>query len=303
MRELLRVGGGAVDLAAIDPRSTPGLPASAAEGDGSRKAWAREQVGLLGTALGRQQEMLYATAQATAGPGAPTGAPTAADAAPGRGRPDRVLLVLQAMDCGGKDGTIRRVAGAMNPLGLHIRSFGPPTDEERRHDFLWRIRRALPPPGYVGVFNRSHYEDVLIARVESLVPEATWRARYDEINAFERELTDSGVRLVKVMLHISHAEQGERLLARLTDPTKHWKYHPSDLDSRARWGDYQAAYAEALGRCGTDAAPWYVVPADRKWYRDWAVAHLLRETFDDLDLGYPPADFDVAAERSRLCGA
>ncbi|MEU8049596.1 MULTISPECIES: PPK2 family polyphosphate kinase [Micromonospora] len=303
MRELLRVGGGAVDLAAIDPRSTPGLPAVAAEGDGSRKAWAREQVRLLGAALGRQQEMLYATAQAAAGPGTPTGAPTAADAAPGRGRPDRVLLVLQAMDCGGKDGTIRRVAGAMNPLGLHIRSFGPPTERERRHDFLWRIRRALPPPGYVGVFNRSHYEDVLIARVESLVPEATWRARYDEINAFERELTGSGVRLVKVMLHISHAEQGERLLARLTDPTKHWKYHPSDLDSRARWGDYQAAYAEALSRCGTDAAPWHVVPADRKWYRDWAVAHLLRETFDDLDLGYPPADFDVAAERSRLCGA
>ncbi|WP_433687318.1 PPK2 family polyphosphate kinase [Micromonospora carbonacea] len=302
MRELLRVGGGAVDLAAIDPRSTPGLPAVAAEGDGGRKAWAREQVRLLGAALGRQQEMLYAGAQAAAGRGAPTGATAAADAAPGRGRPDRVLLVLQAMDCGGKDGTIRRVAGAMNPLGLHIRSFGPPTAQERRRGFLWRIRQALPPPGYVGVFNRSHYEDVLIARVESLVSEATWRARYDQINAFERELTGSGVRLVKVMLHISYAEQGERLLARLTDPTKHWKYHPSDLDSRARWGDYQAAYAEALSRCGTDAAPWHVVPADRKWYRDWAVAHLLRETFDDLDLGYPPADFDVAAERRRLRG-
>ncbi|WP_036373194.1 PPK2 family polyphosphate kinase [Micromonospora sp. ATCC 39149] len=322
MRELLRVGGDAVDLAAIDPRSTPGLPASAADCGGAgdrqrragghadrrdrpakgRKAWAREQARLLGAALGRQQEMLYAAAKGAAGPGVPSGTPTAADAGPGWGRPDRVLLVLQAMDCGGKDGTIRRVAGAMNPLGLHIRSFGPPTARERRHGFLWRIRRALPPPGYVGVFNRSHYEDVLIARVESLVPEAVWRARYDEINAFERELTDAGVRLVKVMLHISYAEQGERLLARLTDPTKHWKYQPSDLDSRARWNDYQAAYAEALSRCGTDAAPWYVVPADRKWYRDWAVAHLLRETFDDLDLGYPPADFDVAAERRRLRG-
>ncbi|MCX4469772.1 Polyphosphate kinase 2 (PPK2) [Micromonospora sp. MW-13] len=301
MRGLLRVGDGFADLGTVDPRSTPGLPGAAGHG-GDRKAWARRQVGLLGVGLGRQQEMLYAAATGAAGPDAPTSAPTTADTGLERGRPGRVLLVLQAMDCGGKDGTIKRVAGAMNPLGLHIRSFGPPTAQERRHGFLWRIRRALPPPGYVGIFNRSHYEDVLIARVESLVPEATWRARYDEINAFERELTDAGVGLVKVLLHISYAEQGQRLLERLTDPAKHWKYRPSDLDSRARWDDYQAAYAEALARCDTDAAPWYVVPADRKWYRDWAVAHLLRETFDDLDLGYPAADFDVAAERRRLCG-
>jgi PPK2 family polyphosphate:nucleotide phosphotransferase len=214
-----------------------------------------------------------------------------------------VLLVLQAMDCGGKDGTIKRVAGAMNPLGLRIRSFGPPTPEELRHDFLWRIRRALPPPGYVGIFNRSHYEDVLVARVDSLVPEPVWQARYDEINAFEREQAGAGVTLVKVMLHISYAEQGRRLLERLSDPRKHWKYNPSDIDARARWNDYQAAYAEALGRCGTDAAPWFVVPADRKWYRDWAVAHLLRETFDTLDLGYPPAGFDVWRERERLLGS
>ncbi|WP_410814513.1 PPK2 family polyphosphate kinase [Micromonospora sp. 067-2] len=281
VRELLRVTA-PVDLGAIDPRSTPGLPATEEIGD-HRKAWAREQVEVIGGELGQQQEMLFAMAKA------------------GQDRPARrVLLVLQAMDCGGKDGTIKRVAGAMNPLGLHIRSFGPPTPQELRHDFLWRIRRELPPPGYVGMFNRSHYEDVLIARVGSLVPEATWRARYDEINAFERELTDDGVTLVKVMLHISYAEQGARLLERLTDPRKHWKYNPSDVDSRARWADYQAAYAEALSRCGTDAAPWFVVPADRKWYRDWAVAHVLRETFDTLDLGYPPADFDVAHERKRL---
>jgi PPK2 family polyphosphate:nucleotide phosphotransferase len=213
-----------------------------------------------------------------------------------------VLLVLQAMDCGGKDGTIKRVAGAMNPLGLHIRSFGPPSPEELRHDFLWRMRRALPPPGYVGIFNRSHYEDVLVARVESLVPEQTWRARYDEINAFERELVDGRVTLVKVMLHISRAEQGARLRERLTDPHKYWKYNPGDIDARARWDDYQAAYAEALSRCDTDAAPWFVVPADRKWYRDWAVAHLLWETFDGLELGYPAAGFDVARERARLRG-
>ncbi|MFF5178689.1 PPK2 family polyphosphate kinase [Micromonospora sp. NPDC000316] len=281
VRELLRVAA-PVDLAAINPRSTPGLPATEVTGE-RRKAWARDQVELIGGELGRQQEMLFATAAAAAN-------------RPAR----RVLLVLQAMDCGGKDGTIKRVAGAMNPLGLHIRSFGPPTPQELRHDFLWRIRRALPPPGYVGMFNRSHYEDVLIARVGSLVPEATWRARYDEINSFERELVDGGVTLVKVMLHISYAEQGKRLLERLTDPRKHWKYNPSDVDSRARWDDYQAAYAEALSRCATDAAPWFVVPADRKWYRDWAVAHLLRETFDTLPLGYPAADFDVAHERERL---
>ncbi|WP_319459947.1 PPK2 family polyphosphate kinase [Micromonospora sp. RTP1Z1] len=301
MRKLLRVtpAGGAVDLGAIDPRSTPGLPAAAGSGK-RRKAWAREQVGLLGADLGRQQEMVYASAQNAAGPEAPTSAPTAADAQLDGVRPRRVLLVLQAMDCGGKDGTIKRVAGAMNPLGLHIRSFGPPTGEELRHDFLWRIRRALPPPGYVGIFNRSHYEDVLIARVESLVDEPTWRARYDEINAFERELAEGAVTLVKVMLHISSAAQGERLMERLMDPRKYWKYNPSDLDSRARWDDYQAAYAEALTRCDADAAPWFVVPADRKWYRDWAVAHLLRETFAGLDLGYPAAGFDVERERQRL---
>ncbi|MEH0842627.1 PPK2 family polyphosphate kinase [Micromonospora sp. CPCC 205711] len=301
MRDLLRVpaDGTAVDLGAIDPRSTPGLPGAAGKG-GERKAWAREQVALIGAELGRQQEMLFATAKAAAEPEAPASAPTSGGPELDGDRPRRVLLVLQAMDCGGKDGTVKRVAGAMNPLGLHIRSFGPPTGEELAHDFLWRIRRALPPPGYVGVFNRSHYEDVLVARVGSLVPEATWRARYDEINAFERELADGALTVVKVMLHISRDEQAARLMERLTDPTKHWKYNPSDLDSRARWDDYQAAYAEALARCDTDAAPWFVVPADRKWYRDWAVAHLLRETFEGLDLGYPAAGFDVERERQRL---
>ncbi|MFI2710189.1 PPK2 family polyphosphate kinase [Micromonospora sp. NPDC018662] len=299
MRELLRVGPGPVDLGAVDPRSMPGLPRAAGHGS-ARKEWARGQVELIGAELGRQQEMLYAAAQVAAGPGSATSAPSQAGGRLDGDRPRRVLLVLQAMDCGGKDGAVKRVAGAMNPLGLHIRSFGPPTEEELRHDFLWRIRRALPPPGYVGVFNRSHYEDVLIARVEGLVDDATWRSRYEIINDFERELTGQAVTVVKVMLHISYAEQGERLMERLTDPTKYWKYNPSDLDTRARWDEYQAAYAEALERCGTDAAPWFVVPADRKWYRDWALAHLLRETFDGLDLGYPPADFDVERERDRL---
>ncbi|MFD0820469.1 PPK2 family polyphosphate kinase [Micromonospora zhanjiangensis] len=277
IRALLRVpagDGGSVDLATIDPRATPGLPGKEVTG--------RSRVVGIGAELSPQQEMLYASAQV--------------DPAADR----RVLLVLQAMDCGGKDGTIRRVAGAMNPLGLHIRSFGPPTREELDHPFLWRIRRALPRPGYVGVFNRSHYEDVLIARVESLVPERVWQSRYDEINDFERELTDGGFTLVKVFLHISYEEQRERLLKRLTDPHKHWKYNPADVDARARWHDYQAAYGAALARCDTDGAPWYVVPADRKWYRDWAVSHLLLETFTDLGLRYPPADFDIERERRRL---
>ncbi|RKN31103.1 PPK2 family polyphosphate kinase [Micromonospora musae] len=303
LRRLLRVTA-PVQLDAVHPRSTPGLPDPAVTGR-SPKAWARAQVRLIGAELGRQQEMLYAEAKAAEPPrraaGGSGGAGATAAPRGGRGAPARrVLLVLQAMDCGGKDGAIKRVAGAMNPLGLHIRSFGPPTPEELRHDFLWRIRRALPAPGYLGVFNRSHYEDVLVARVEALVPEATWRARYDEINAFERELTAGGVILVKVMLHISYAEQGERLLGRLDDPRKRWKYSPSDVDARSRWSDYQAAYAEALSRCGTDFAPWFVVPADRKWYRDWAVAHLLRETFDTLRLDYPPAGFDPVRERERL---
>ncbi|MFB6397958.1 PPK2 family polyphosphate kinase [Polymorphospora lycopeni] len=282
MRDLLRVGGpGPVDLNAIRPRSTPGLPTGDVVGP-VPKAWGRAQVAQIGRELAEEQEKLAALAK--------TG-------------PDfdrRVLLVLQAMDCGGKDGTIKRVAGAMNPLGLHIRSFGAPTAEELSHDFLWRIRRALPAPGYLGVFNRSHYEDVLIARVDELVPESVWRARYDQINEFEAELVDSGFTLVKVMLHISPEEQRERLMERLTDPHKHWKYHPSDVEARRRWADYQAAYAEALAYCSTDRAPWYVVPADRKWYRDWAVANLLRETFADLGLSYPAATFDVERERRRL---
>ncbi|MFV2021447.1 PPK2 family polyphosphate kinase [Micromonospora sp. LOL_023] len=282
VRELLRIGvGQPVDLAAIDPRSTPGLPGLPVTGP-DRKAWARDEVRRLGAGLARQQEMLFAQAVK----------------APASAR--RVLLVLQAMDCGGKGGAVKRVAGAMNPLGLHIRAFGAPTAEELDHHFLWRVRRALPAPGYVGVFDRSHYEDVLVVRVDSLVPEDVWRPRYDEINEFEAGLVDDGFVLIKVFLHISYEEQRVRLMSRLTDPTKHWKYHPSDVAARAQWPEYQAAYAEALRRCASDAAPWHVLPADRKWYRDWALAHLLREHFADLELTYPPADFDLRREQARL---
>jgi PPK2 family polyphosphate:nucleotide phosphotransferase len=267
-----------VDLCAIDPAGTPGLPAKAGP---HPKRWSAAQLTSIGTELASFQERLYAGAKAG-------------------GSRQRLLLVLQAMDCGGKDGTTRKVAGTMNPQGLHIVSFGPPTDEERQHDFLWRIRREVPLAGYVGVFNRSHYEDVLVVRVHELVPRAEWSARYDLINSFEQELTADGTTIVKVMLHISYAEQRRRLLARLDDPTKHWKYNPADVDERTLWPAYQAAYTEALSRCSTGHAPWYVVPADRKWYRDWAVATLLRETFAGLGLEYPRGDFDVAVERRRL---
>jgi len=283
MCRLLRVGPGPVDLAAIDPRATPGVP------EGQGKAWARAELAGLGGELARQQEMLYATAKV-----APAGTAAARR---------RVLLVLQGMDCAGKGGTVRNVAGPMSPVGVRVVGFGPPTETERTHHFLWRIKRALPPYGRLGVFDRSHYEDVLVARVRSLVPESVWRGRYDEINRWEAELVEDGTAVVKVMLHLSYREQAQRLAARLADPTKHWKYHPGDLDERALWPDYQAAYEAALARCGTGAAPWYVVPADRKWYRNWAVARLLLAAFEDLELGYPPAGFDVAAERHRLASS
>ena len=164
------------------------------------------------------------------------------------------------------------------------------------------MRKQVPAPGRLGVFDRSHYEDVLVVRVEGLVPERTWRTRYRTINRFEAELTDQGVTIVKCFLHISPVEQTERLLARLDDPTKHWKYNPADIDARSKWFDYQAAYAEALQRCSTDVAPWYVIPADRKWYRNWVVANLLIETLEELDPQFPKADFDVDAEtRPRGC--
>jgi PPK2 family polyphosphate:nucleotide phosphotransferase len=279
LRELLRVPAlEPVDLTKIDPSGTPGLPDRAQR---NPKRWTAEHLVEIGAELASYQERLYASAKA------------AVDRR-------RVLLVLQAMDCGGKDGTTKRIAGAMNPQGMHIAGFGPPTEEERKHDFLWRIRREVPGPGYLGVFNRSHYEDVLVVRVHGLVPESVWRERYGQINAFERVLADDGVTIIKVMLHISYAEQRGRLLARLEDPTKHWKYNPGDIAERELWPAYQKAYEEALRKCSTDHAPWYVVPADRKWYRDWAVAVLLRDTLADLGLTYPRGDFDPRAEKRRL---
>jgi PPK2 family polyphosphate:nucleotide phosphotransferase len=278
LRDVLRVPSGrGIDLKEVYPQATPGLP----KFKGKPKAWALAELETIGLDLAKLQEKVYATAKVGAGD-------------------SRVLLILQAMDCGGKDGAIKKVAGTMNPQGLRVAAFGPPTPEEQAHDFLWRIRQALPVPGYVGVFNRSHYEDVLVVRVHNLVPKRTWQARYNKINAFEKALATDGFRIIKVMLHISPEEQAKRLAQRLDDPTKHWKFEPGDIDERAYWHDYQAAYEEALSKCSTDYAPWYVVPADHKWYRDWAVATILRNTMADMGLDYPPADFDVDTERARL---
>jgi PPK2 family polyphosphate:nucleotide phosphotransferase len=211
-----------------------------------------------------------------------------------------VLLVLQGMDTSGKGGVIRHVAGLVNPQGLHIASFKKPTRTELRYDFLWRIRRQVPAPGLIGIFDRSHYEDVLIVRVDNLVPESQWRPRYDLINGFEAELAASGVTVVKCFLHISREVQAERLAARLADPAKRWKYNPHDLDSRAKWPAYQEAYTEALARCATDPAPWHVIPSDRKWYRNWVIARLLLETLRDLAPQYPVPDYDAQTELARL---
>jgi PPK2 family polyphosphate:nucleotide phosphotransferase len=212
-----------------------------------------------------------------------------------------LLVVLQGMDTSGKDGAIKKGLRGTNPKWLHIASFGKPTDEELAHHFLWRIRKQLPPPGMIGVFDRSHYEDVLVVRARGLAPEEVWRPRYDEINAFEGELADDGVTIVKVFLHISRDYQKERQLRRLERVDKRWKFNEGDLDDRERWDDFQAAYAEAIERCSMPAAPWFVVPADRKWYRTWAVSQLVLETLREMDPQYPAReDLDVEAIEVRL---
>ena len=211
-----------------------------------------------------------------------------------------MLLVLQGMDTSGKGGTLEHTVGLMDPQGVRITSFKAPTKEELSHDFLWRIEKAVPGGGYVGVFDRSHYEDVLIVRVRSLAPAEEVERRYGAINEFEERLVAEGVTIIKVMLHISAEEQKERLLARLDDPTKHWKFNPGDLDERALWPAYREAYEIALERTNTEHAPWYVVPADKKWFRNLAVGSLLHETLTGLDPQWPAADFDVAEQRLRL---
>ncbi|WP_312854978.1 polyphosphate kinase 2 family protein [Agromyces agglutinans] len=212
----------------------------------------------------------------------------------------RILLVLQAMDTAGKGGIVKHVMGSVDPQGVQLVAFKKPTDEELAHDFLWRIRREAPEAGMIGVFDRSHYEDVLIGRVRELAPAEEIERRYGAINAFEAELADAGTTIVKVMLHISRDEQRERLLERLDRPDKHWKFNPGDIDERERWNDYAEAYQVAFDRTSAPHAPWYVVPADHKWYARLAVQHLLIDALDRMQLEWPAADYDVAEQRERL---
>ncbi|OQA38339.1 MAG: Polyphosphate kinase 2 (PPK2) [Acidobacteria bacterium ADurb.Bin340] len=270
-REALKIPRG-FRLADLDPASTPGFQGGKA--DGSRALAAGE------AELDDLQERLHA--QATAG------------------APEAVLLILQAMDTAGKGGIVRHVAGLVDPQGLQITAFKAPTDEERSHDFLWRIRRALPRPGRIGIFDRSHYEDVLVVRVNDLAPRAVWSKRYAAINAFEREVVGTRITPVKVMLHLSREEQQKRLLERLERPDKQWKYNPGDVDARTRWEAYMEAYQAVFDRTSTREAPWHVVPADRKWYARLAVQRLLIEHLREVAPRWPAPSFDPEVERQRV---
>lgn len=202
-----------------------------------------------------------------------------------------LLIVLQAMDAGGKDGTIRSIMSGVNPQGVRVTSFKKPTDEELAHDFLWRVHKVAPRKGMIGIFNRSHYEDVLVVRVRNLVPPAVWKKRYEHINNFERLLADSGVTILKFYLHISKEEQKERFQARLEQPHKRWKFNPADLDERDLWDDYMQAFETVFERCSTDVAPWYIVPANKKWYRNLVISETIVQTLEGLNLAYPqPAE-------------
>lgn len=207
-----------------------------------------------------------------------------------------LLVVLQAMDTGGKDGTIRRVFSGVNPNGVRIARFQKPSDDEYAHDYLWRVHKQTPAKGEITIFNRSHYEDVLVVRVNDLAPEKVWRRRYDHIRNFEELLADEGTRIVKFYLHINKDEQKERLQARLDDPAKHWKFDEHDIAQRKHWDKYMVAFEDAIRKTSTDDAPWYIIPANRKWFRDYAIMSILVDTLKEMNPQYPPADgFDPAA--------
>jgi PPK2 family polyphosphate:nucleotide phosphotransferase len=269
---LHRLPPGPVDLYAIQTDATPGFE--------DQKRRGKDALFAMGEELSDLQEQLFAERTT--------------------GSRRRVLLVLQGMDTSGKGGVLRHTVGLMDPQGVKITSFKAPTEEELEHDFLWRVRRVLPEPGYIGVFDRSHYEDVLIARVKGLADPDTIEARYDEINDFETELAADGVTILKCMLHISPEEQKERLLRRLEKPSKYWKFNPADVDERASWSAYREAYQLALERTNTEIAPWYVIPSDKKWYRNLAIGQLLLDTFRGMALRWPEPDFDVAEQKRRL---
>ncbi|MCU0495889.1 MAG: polyphosphate kinase 2 family protein [Anaerolineae bacterium] len=245
--------GQTVRLSDYDPDDDGGLD----------KESAALEVEKLKTRMAELQEMLYAQSE------------------------QALLVILQALDTGGKDGTIKKVFSGVTPLGVRVVSFKAPSAEELAHDFLWRVHRQVPPKGLIGVFNRSHYEDVLIVRVNQLVPESVWRRRYEQINAFEHLLAQNGTRILKFYLHISKAEQKQRLEERLVRPDKQWKFSVGDLPVRAKWDDYRHAYEDAITFCNTVEAPWYVVPANRKWYRDWVITKTIVNTLESMNLSYP----------------
>ena len=270
-RDALRVGPD-FDLASFDRNGQPGWDGDKDDGE----AYLPER----GEEMSELQERLFAEGR--------------------EGGKRSVLLVLQGLDTAGKGGIVRHVMGMVDPQGVALASFGVPTEEERSHHYLWRIEKELPPPGRIGVFDRSHYEDVLVVRVDELVPEDVWRARYDEINAWEKELVEGGTTIIKVALMVSYAEQGERLMERLERPDKHWKFNPGDLDTRSKWPAFQAAYADVFRLTSTEDAPWYVVPADKKWYSRLAITEILTRTLEELDPQWPVADFDVEEMKKAL---
>ncbi|KQM82310.1 polyphosphate kinase 2 family protein [Agromyces sp. Leaf222] len=273
--ELLRVDPG-FRLADVDPGSSPGF-------EGDKAAGARAlSAGL--ARLDDLQEQLFASSRMG-------------------GDERRILLVLQAMDTAGKGGIVKHVMGSVDPQGVQLASFKKPTEEELAHDFLWRIHKQVPGPGLIGVFDRSHYEDVLIARVRGFASPEEIERRYGAINDFERELTGTGTTVIKVMLHISPDEQRERLHDRLERPDKHWKFNPGDIDERLLWGDYQQAYQAAFDHTATADAPWYVIPANRKWYARLVVQHLLTDALERMDLDWPKADYDVEEQKARLAAS
>lgn len=271
----LQVGDG-FRLADVDPSSTPGYHGRKSDGTRDLAAGLDELNGL--------QERLFAESR--------VGVAT-----------DSVLLILQAMDSAGKGGIVRHVVGGVDPQGVALTAFKAPTPEELSHDFLWRVERRLPEPGFIGVFDRSHYEDVLIGRVRQLVPADEIERRYGAINEFEARVAASGTRIVKVMLHISPDEQKARLMERLERPDKHWKYNPGDVDERMLWPQYMEAYQAVFDRTSTEAAPWHVIPADHKWYARLAVQELLLDALQQIDPQWPAADFDVEAEKKRLAAS
>jgi PPK2 family polyphosphate:nucleotide phosphotransferase len=271
LSELLRVERG-FRLADVDCEVTPGFPGDKVAGQKALAAHAAE--------LGDWQEKLFAESRA--------------------GGQRALLLVVQGMDTSGKGGLMRHVVSQIDPEGIRATAFKAPTAEERRHDFLWRIRKALPSPGKIAVFDRSHYEDVLIVRVHDLVPKSEGSKRYALINAFEREVAGSGTKVVKVMTHISKDEQKARLRRRLERPDKHYKYNPGDIEEREHWDDYMEAYQVALTRTSTRTAPWFVVPANQKWYARYAVQQLLLEAFAEMAPTWPDMGWDVKQELARL---